>query len=386
VICDEFQDTGDDQWHLVQRLGQNGRLLLLADPDQMIHDWRADVRPERLEEARHLAGVAIALEEKSHRDKSGSVPALAKAVLKRHFADPAVTTALAKGVLRVVKDVDPVQLAETVATEVRQLRRSGCATVGVFGFTNDGSAALAAQLTGLGLGNTIVGIPESHGEGLAAIGVLVAHAVGEATLMDVRFALATFLTAATRGKAPPLALTLIAPADLPAQLDELLRNLSARLTIAAKGSIGDVLQVVRDAWSSIFTGGGGSRLWIRAFGTFAGFADGIVSARATSDAARTLLDRAERFRATSLASDLDETRGVSVQLMNFHQTKGREADAVVLVFRRGDIYASWQEDREPYTRPSRLLYVAISRARHKVTVILPPTPHALVAPFRNLAD
>jgi DNA helicase-2/ATP-dependent DNA helicase PcrA len=169
-------------------------------------------------------------------------------------------------------------------------------------------------------------------------------------------------------------------------LDELLRNLSARLTIAAKGSIGDVLQVVRDAWSSIFTGGGGSRLWIRAFGTFAGFADGIVSARATSDAARTLLDRAERFRATSLASDLDETRGVSVQLMNFHQTKGREADAVVLVFRRGDIYASWQEDREPYTRPSRLLYVAISRARHKVTVILPPTPHALVAPFRNLAD
>jgi len=291
---------------------------------------------------------------------------------------------LKKGVFRVVKDIDAKQLAETVANEVRQLRRSQCATVGVFGFTNDGSAALAAQLTELGLGNTIVGIPESHGEGLAAISVIVAHAVEEATLMDVRIALATFLTAVTRGKPPPLALTLIQEADLPAQLDELLRGLSSRLKGAATGTMGEVLQVARNAWSSIFTGGGGSRLWIRAFGTFTTFADGVVSAPATAAAARTLMERAEHSRAATLASELDETHGVPVQLMNFHQTKGREADGVVLVFRRGDIYAGWKEDHEPYARPSRLLYVAISRARFKVTVILPPTPHALISPLRGL--
>jgi DNA helicase-2/ATP-dependent DNA helicase PcrA len=351
----------------------------------MIHDWRADVRPERLDDARQMAGVVIPLEDQSHRDRSGIVPALAKAVLNRSFDDPAVKAALSKGVLTIIKDVDASQLAEAAVSEVRQLRRSGCATVGVFGFTNDGSVALAAQLTELGLGNTIVGIPESHGEALAAMGVIVAHAVSEATLMDVRVAFATFLTAATRGKAPQLAFTLIAKTDLPPLLDELFRALSARLQTAATGTIGAVLQVVRIAWSSIFTEGGTSRLWIRAFGTFAAFADGAGSMPATPDAARILVERAERSRAESLASELDETHGVPVQLMNFHQTKGREADGVVLVFRRGDIYASWREDREPYERPSRLLYVAISRARHKVTVILPPNPHPLISPFIGLA-
>ena len=67
------------------------------------------------------------------------------------------------------------------------------------------------------------------------------------------------------------------------------------------------------------------------------------------------------------------------------KTKGREADGVVLVFRPNDYYVHWKEDREPYEKRSRLLFVAISRARQKVAVILPPQPHQLVAPFRNLA-
>jgi len=57
----------------------------------------------------------------------------------------------------------------------------------------------------------------------------------------------------------------------------------------------------------------------------------------------------------------------------------------VLVFRPNDYYVHWKEDREPYEKRSRLLFVAISRARQKVAVILPPQPHQLVAPFRNLA-
>jgi len=286
---------------------------------------------------------------------------------------------------RIVADVDPRQLSPAVAVEVRRLRKIGCATVGVFGFTNDGSASLAAQLTELGIGNMIIGIPESHGEGLSAIAVLVAHAVGDASLDDAKVALATFLTAITRGKAPPLALALIGQADLPAELEALLRDLSARLRAAAAGSIGDVLQVVRSAWSSLFTGTGGNRLWIRAFGAFAGLADGLLATPATVERTRMLLERARQARSASLASELDESRGVAVQLMNFHQTKGREVDGVVLVFRPGDIYANWSEDHEPYERPSRLLYVAISRARQRVTVILPRQPHALVGPFRVLA-
>ena len=72
-----------------------------------------------------------------------------------------------------------------------------------------------------------------------------------------------------------------------------------------------------------------------------------------------------------------------VQVMNFHQTKGREADAVILVYRDGD-YLADKNDSEPFEDASRVLLVALSRARKEVVVILPPTPHELVAPFAEL--
>ena len=246
---------------------------------------------------------------------------------------------------------------------------------------------LSSQLTAFGLGNTIVGIPESHGEGLAAIGVLMAHAVGEASLTDVKVAFATFLTAVSRGgTAPPLAKLLIGEGDLPAEAEQLLREISGRLTVAAaSGTIGDVLKVARGAWSSFIAGGVGTRLWLRAFGSCIGLADGVASQQASPERVRTLVDRVEQARAAAHAAELDETRGMPVQIMNFHQTKGREADGVVLVFRPNEDYVHWKEDREPYEKRSRLLFVAVSRARQKVTVILPPQPHQLVAPFRALA-
>ena len=78
--------------------------------------------------------------------------------------------------------------------------------------------------------------------------------------------------------------------------------------------------------------------------------------------------------------DFDSVQESPVQLMNFHQTKGREADAVLLVYRDGD-YLAGGRDSEPFDESSRVLFVAVSRARLTVTVILPPNPHPLVAPF-----
>ena len=69
----------------------------------------------------------------------------------------------------------------------------------------------------------------------------------------------------------------------------------------------------------------------------------------------------------------------AIQLMNFSQTKGREADAVILSYGSGDWYGS--KAQEPYDDASRLLYVSMTRARRVVIVMLPPRPHALVRPF-----
>ena len=81
--------------------------------------------------------------------------------------------------------------------------------------------------------------------------------------------------------------------------------------------------------------------------------------------------------------ELDSGDTGAVQLMNFHQTKGREADVVILSHTSSDWYG---HGGEPYEEPSRVLYVSITRARHKVIVLLPSRPHALVAPFAQLAD
>ena len=67
--------------------------------------------------------------------------------------------------------------------------------------------------------------------------------------------------------------------------------------------------------------------------------------------------------------------------MNYHQTKGREADTVVHVFRPNDYFG---REVEPFAKTSRLLNVAVSRARQRVVVELPPTPHPLVEPFNFL--
>lgn len=382
VICDEAQDTGDDQWLLLKELQKGARLMLLADLDQMIHDWREDVSSERLEQARALATREIQLEPESHRDRSGVVPELARAVLARDFGNQAVTDAVASDALSVIHDVAGKDVADVVLQEVRRLRKAGCKTVGVFGFTNDGSAILSEQLSERGLGNTIVGISEAHGEAIAAMGVMLAHAVDQAEFEDLKEALAVFMAAFTRNKAAlALPQSLTRTGDTPPALEELLRDLSVRLKLtAASGSLGDLLQVVRQSWASVFTGRTGQRLWLRAFGTVIGFADAIMDEKPSPGRLGALLERIEHARIASLASELEDAQAIPIHLMNFHQTKGREADGVVLVFRGDDFYARSQEG-EPYEARSRLLYVAVSRARQKVTVILPPNPHPLISPF-----
>ena len=84
---------------------------------------------------------------------------------------------------------------------------------------------------------------------------------------------------------------------------------------------------------------------------------------------------------TEALIDLDYSERGKVQIMNYHQTKGREADIVVHVYRDNDYFGN---QHEPFEEPSRLLNVALSRAREKVIILLPSNPHALVQPFAEL--
>ncbi len=94
------------------------------------------------------------------------------------------------------------------------------------------------------------------------------------------------------------------------------------------------------------------------------------------------LVRAARGARDASFVELDAGDTGAIQLMNFSQTKGREADAAVLSYCSNDWYGP---AAEPYDEASRLLYVSMTRARNRVVVMLPPNPHPLVAPFVDYA-
>ena len=128
--------------------------------------------PERLENSRATANRVIELENASHRDPSGVIPAMADAVRERDFNHAAVKRALSTGALRVVPDVDEVALPGTLAREIESARAAGARSVGVFGHSNLGVAELAAGLAAQRVEHVLVGISEAQAEGLNAIAML----------------------------------------------------------------------------------------------------------------------------------------------------------------------------------------------------------------------
>jgi DNA helicase-2/ATP-dependent DNA helicase PcrA len=151
---------------------------------------------------------------------------------------------------------------------------------------------------------------------------------------------------------------------------------------AARHDDDALIRLAVEAWPELGITGGVAA-WRRAAVTFAALARRVLSGRLPDDErAEELLTACRQLHRES-AITTDVPLRSPVQLMNFHQTKGREADAVVLVYREGG-YVSRQR-AEPFLSGSRVLCVALTRAREAVTVIGPPDPHPFVAPLAALA-
>ena len=73
-----------------------------------------------------------------------------------------------------------------------------------------------------------------------------------------------------------------------------------------------------------------------------------------------------------------QARPRHVQVMNLHQTKGREADETILLLQPDEFYG---RESEPYLSGSRLLYVVLTRARHVAHIVVPPEVHDLWKPL-----
>jgi DNA helicase-2/ATP-dependent DNA helicase PcrA len=384
IICDEFQDTDDEQWELLVELSAGGgRLLMLADPNQMIYaGFLADrgVGAHRVDEAVVTADEVIDLGAPSHRDPTNIIPAMASAVRRREFDHEAVKAGLRSDRVRIHCAVPDDGLLLKIRNEVDDAWNGGHRSIGIFGHSNRSVAELSASLFAIGMDHVLVGLPEAHGEALAAMDAACQFGAGHLDFEQVRLRLAIFLTAAVRGNAvPELALMLRGSISLPTRLQDRLDG--AQRSLQREDGIEHLVNAAMSLWPSLGIGTA-NRPWNQAARTFAAVARQAERRARETNAFFTELARNVSNQRTETFFDGDGATGKSIQLMNFHQTKGRESDVVILVYRGGDWFG---REEEPFPMNSRLLYVSLTRARQRNIVILPPTPHPLVAPFAELA-
>jgi DNA helicase-2/ATP-dependent DNA helicase PcrA len=390
IICDEFQDTDDRQYALLRAIRGNARLLLLGDPNQCIYAGLPDavgVSPARLKAALDLPGaIFIELPEASYRDPSGVIPAAAAAIRRRRFDAPAVHAALDAGRIKVVHYAEPSSEPAVVAEAVTSLRAEGL-SVAVFSHHNDALALLSDQLADAGIVHEISGLSESLSAAIDSQVTMAQYAVRMREWKSVLQYLAIFVTSAVRGKqVPPLAYQILGQASatrtlrrrleaLKASLDEADEPTTA-LDIAARAHEGIGLPNKSSAWAE-------AARMLRPM--YAASLRAWPGTRPSDEQVLDMLDRiVEDRRVAILTEDNTETEAV-VQLMNLHQTKGREADATVVILRSTDFFGTHRS--EPFEEPSRLLYVVFTRARKRVIVLLFGTGFGpLIAPLVHLAD
>lgn len=404
IILDEFQDTSDPQWALVQALAERSELIILADPDQRIFEYDDRVDPERLNQVRDvLQPIEFDLGGENHRSPDAGILQFADAVLRN----------------RELPATDDVQQITVWPRELEKITHLACVwlyselrkagitrpSVVVLARTN----AMVSDISGwLSSPHTYKGksyAPLAHdvlwdAEITAAAAQIIASILewpqqqtleGAACTLD---AVANFYevksAAATNG---PIA-SAITKRDSYRNNAEALRqgrNVRPRGAkhIAAKAAEG--VPLVGDPKAD----------WITARAVLEG-ADGleeIVQAvrfvrlfGATDEIGGRLSEQWDRSGDYGRATDivrrtLDQGKLVSEQrdpqgvvLMNMHKSKGKEFDGVVIV--EGHHRSVFFTDREgaPHLQTRRLLRVAITRARHKVLIVRPHGNPPLVGP------
>ena len=251
----------------------------------------------------------------------------------------------------------------------------------VFTHHNDMLAALSDALEADGIEHEIAGLSDALAAALDAQTAMTQFHTGDATWESVLEAMAVFLTSAQRGRqAPPIAYQVIngsGPTTLRDRLTALRESLSEAASV--RKAI-DVAARAHDALGLPQKSGA----WQQAATLLS-----VMYARAT----RTSSTRDDHHMVAAISAEAREASYVAltdsvlspreVQLMNLYQTKGREADATVVVLREGDFMGY---ESEPFPTTSRLLYVVFSRARQKIVVLLVGNRfHPAVAPLDALA-
>ena len=303
-----------------------------------------------------------------------------RSVRVRDFEHEAVVEAIRTGRLYIHFGVDDDDYQDILVSEIDKSRGLGLRDVGIFAHSNVSVSEVAELLNNAGIDHALIGIPGAHSEALGSMAVQCAYAAGLAVDDEIRESLALFLTASVRGRdAPPMAFALIGSGPIQIRIHNAISELEGALAGATDGTMGKLGQIVMSSWYGLGLTSG-FRPWQRAAQHFARLLTPYRDEQFSEAAVHHLYAVVERSQTEALI-DLDYSEHNRVKLMTYHQTKSREADTAIHVYRQKDFFG---REGEPFEEASRLSNVAITRARKRLVLILPHDPHPLVEPFNAL--
>ena len=402
LLVDEFQDTDDDQWRLVHALAGGSEVTFLADPEQRIFEYRPNVSPKRIQQLREeLAPRELDLGSENHRSPGADILRFADCVLRNQSPPPDTTDVR---VLRYRPDSFEAAVHAAVVWAFSGLRDRGIGnpTVAVLARSNwmveQVSAILSrphsirdanlqpvshevewdAELSSVA-GQVIGSILEWPGGEPRTAAARTARLMGRyyrlkgaetggvtAAKTADKLERAASDLAAGKSSRIKAAKELLAAAEEGIHLvgDPVADWLSARNILDA--GVADVQEVARAARMV--------RLF-RATDALAEGLSGLWGSEGNYAAAAVLIRRTlERERLIGR-----ERKAKGCVLMNFHKSKGKEFDGVVMVEgqHRSPFFNEKYEDH-PFEPSRRILRVAMTRARHVVTMVRPHGARPLV--------
>lgn len=405
IILDEFQDTSDDQWALVQELAKRSRLLVLADPDQRIFDYDDRVNPARLNQLRtELSPATYDLGGENHRSPSGGILSFARAVLQNQ---PLPATSDVKLVDYTYQSQFPGLVHASVVWMFSELRKAGVESPSIVVLTRTNS--LAAQVS--------EHLSESHTWAKRQLPPVEHDLMWD---QDLTAAAAQVVASIlewpelTPGAGVAGTLDKIADyfelknADKPTKtaVDKMKRYRACAELVRG----GTILKTPKDPATIQKARGIGfqptgdpARDWLQARSILDGPADfkqifqnarAVRLFRATDEIGGRLQEKWDSSgtygsasqivrRAIEASMIIGEQRGPrGCVVMTLHKSKGKEFDGAILIEGRfnGQFFREDDERDKPlYQSARRLLMVGITRARHRVAIVRPQNAPPLVS-------
>ena len=406
IIFDEFQDTDDTQWALVQELAKGSLLITLADPDQRIFEYQDSIDPLRLEHLREtLNPKEFDLGGDNHRSPNAGILQFADHVLKN---TPLSTSNDVGQFFYYARSRDGMVHAAVIwmLSQLRSLEVTS-PTVAVLARSNPFVGDLSMALSTANTYNAKELKPVDHhvvwdAELTAAAAQVVAailewpqhdKAPGVAIALDavahfydMKYAEKPSASAAADASAFRAAAEAVRAGRTP-------RIQAAKMLLANHvddpGYNGDpaadwlvarrILEAVPKL-SEVATSARFVRLF-RATDEIGGRLASQWASTGTYSDARTIVRRTLEVGRVSA----NEREHTGVVLMTLHKSKGKEFDGVILVEGqyRGPFFNT-RNEQWPYAASRRLLRVGITRARHRVMIIRPKGAIPLYQP-RDIA-